>query len=333
MEYNLATIDSIKQQLAVRPNEVRLINQLAIAYLNVPEAGKYSEVDSLFELAFEKVQQLGTANNLAYWMIIDWGEAKKGLDILIPFVDGFEVPYITTSLIGYAHLILNQYAVAVDNLEVSYDLSKNRLDLNNLCVSLALNNQVGRAARLHERHYIKERPLDNVSFYNYGITLAALKKYEQSKKCIAGIQKSEYYLSNEGGIGEIELCQLAYYIGDFQLAYDLVNGAEGYALSYFPEIAYILYHFNRSRYWQMIEKEIATENHWIQELITTNEEGLSEEEKSDEIGERSDTIEKLNDFHLTLHEAPKVELADLYEIQYCGCKLYGCHRHANPEWP
>ena len=53
------------------------INQLAIAYLDVPEAGKYNEVDNLFELAFEKVQHLGTANNLAYWMIIDWGEVKK----------------------------------------------------------------------------------------------------------------------------------------------------------------------------------------------------------------------------------------------------------------
>ena len=113
----------------------------------------------------------------------------------------------------------------------------------------------------------------------------------------------------------------------------LLTRTEGYALSYFSEIVYTLYHFDRSKYRQMIEKEIATENHWIQELITTNDEGLSEEEKRSEIAERRETIEKLNYFHLTLHEAPKIELANLYEIQYCGCKLYGCKRHNNPEWP
>ena len=113
-EYTIEEIRSFEERLKMNPSDIELMNQLAIGYLNVPEAGGFNKVDGLLEKAHTINPSIKTANNLAYQMIVDWNEPQKALKLLTPFTDSSINNIKSINLIAYGYLLDNNPEKADD---------------------------------------------------------------------------------------------------------------------------------------------------------------------------------------------------------------------------
>jgi hypothetical protein len=330
-EYTIEEIRSLESELNLNPSDTNLMNKLAIAYLNVPDAGGWNDIDELFRKAHSLTPGIKTANNYAYQMICDWNECKKGIDLLEPFIESSPKSYMPYNLIGYAYLLVNRAEEAEYYFQKSSDLANAFISeiVHNLAVSKSYLGKIQEAVDLN-KIVIGNEDLNNQALFNLGVNYAKVKEHRKVDKLIKELIVSEEYTNNNVWVSNIELSQLSYSNGNLELAYELIKNESNFWISSFPEFAYILNKFDKPKFNELIDKEIKMETEWLDELKNPDEEELLEstsEEREEESKQRLKNISRLEKLEDELRIAPKLEIRELYQIGHCGCMLYDCKVH------
>ncbi|MCU4677310.1 hypothetical protein N7931_16930 [Catenovulum sp. 2E275] len=327
-----AQLKALLSKLESAPNDLDLINDVAMAYYQNPEWVSDDEDLKLFERAYNTKKTVKTTNNLAWQLYFEYGDTERSLQILNECLALHPSSYFPYNQIGYIQLNLENYEQALKYLKLAEARSDSRDIVNNIGVASFYLGNYNEAKNC----FLKASNLndnENISLYNLAVTNLALKDYSETEDLLGILVKN---ISNEflDVICSYEIASVYAEMGQYDKATELVIelGLDGIDLSDWPELGYAVYKVNPKLFNKTISTLIEERKEWIIELENDGEdwEDYTATEKLERIEELREEINVRAGLKSNFEVGKPNTNLTLFN-EHCGCLLFGCQTHGNPK--
>lgn len=325
------SLEELLSKLDSSPNDLDLINEVAMAYYQNSEWVKDDEDLKFFERAYNTKKTVRTTNNLAWQLYFEYGDSERSLVILNECLALNPSSHFPYNQIGYIQLNLENYEEALKYLKLAQDRSDSRDIVNNIGVAYFYLGNYDEA----KSYFVKASNLndnENISLYNLAVTNLALNNASETEKLLGTLVNN---IKNEkfDVICSYEIASVYSEMDCYDKATALVIelGLDGIDVSDWPDLGYALYSVNPTLFDETINSLIDERREWIIELDNEHEdwEDYSPAEKLERIEELREEI-KLRKSLKAKFEMGKPESKLTLFNEHCGCLLFGCEMHGNP---
>ena len=325
------SLEELLSKLDSSPNDLDLINEVAMAYYQNSEWVKDDEDLKFFERAYNTKKTVKTTNNLAWQLYFEYGDSERSLVILNECLALNPSSHFPYNQIGYIQLNLENYEEALKYLKLAQDRTDSRDIVNNIGVAYFYLGNYDEA----KSYFVKASNLndiENISLYNLAVTNLALNNASETEKFLGSLVNN---INNEkfDVICSYEIAsvysEMDYYDKATALVIEL--GLDGIDVSDWPDLGYALYKVNPTLFDETINSLIDERREWIIELDNEHEdwEDYSPAEKLERIEELREEI-KLRESLKVKFEMGKPDSKLTLFNEHCGCLLFGCEMHGNP---
>jgi tetratricopeptide (TPR) repeat protein len=324
-------LKALIQQLEKDPTNIDLINEVAMGYYQTPEMITDDEDLKLFRKAYLIQKTVKTTNNLAWQLYMEYGNTEQALTIIKESIVLKPNSYFPYNLLGYILLNEERFNEALPYLSMAKSKSSSRDIVNNIGV---VHFKLGNYEKAYK--YFKKgsllQDIENRSLYNLTITALALQNIEETSEILVSLKEN---LNNKflDPICNYEIASVYAALNRYDEASALTIelGIDGIDIADWSELAYSLFKSRPAIFDETISKLITEREIFILELENGHEdwEEYSAYEKLDRIKEFRSEISIRKNLKSTFeNNKPDIKLTIIEE--YCGCLLFGCQQHHNP---
>ncbi|MEH6631080.1 MAG: hypothetical protein V7776_09645 [Halopseudomonas aestusnigri] len=324
-------LKALIKKLEKDPANLDLMNEVAIEYYKTPEMITDDEDRKFFRKAYLIRKTVKTTNNLAWQLYFEFGTAEQALTIIEECIALKPKSYFPYNLLGNILLEEERFYDALHYLLIAESKSEARNIVNNIGV---VHYRLGNYEQAHK--YFKKgsflQDVENRSLYNLTVTALRLKNTQETEELLISLKEN---LKNDfiDPVCTYEIASVYAALNQHEEASKLTIelGINGIDLADWPELAYSLFISHPILFDETISEWIEERTEFIVELETDHEdwEEFSASEKLERIEElRSEISIKRNLKSSFENGKPVTELVIMDE--YCGCLLFGCKQHYNP---
>jgi len=328
----------LKKQLKRQPNNVNLLNELAITLI---ELNKYEQAYKYLKKAYHLKKGVKQLNNLAYFYYTEckptlvngeyeWEDAnKEAIDLLEEAIAQNPSSHFPYDLLGEILLYAEKDDKAVDYILKAIKIKPTMNNLNNMGVYYYQKSNFAEAADYFKKA-TKYRVNSLTPLLNYGICLAELNRKEEA------LEVGEKLLELNEELGDVsyqEISYIYYIIKEYQKFEETFTKDDIMFLcvDWYPPYLYGLYELGKM---DEMNRFVASV---IQKKEKEMQDSLHDEEQDWEEGEYEEYIEeekkeiaflKTEKNKVLIGIQPGVDYEASYEKD---CYLFGCMRHENPK--
>lgn len=324
-------LKALIEKLKTEPQNLDLINDVAMGYYQNPDMVTNDEDLKLFRKAYLIKKTVKTTNNLAWQLYMEYGKTDQALTVIQECVSLNPNSYFPYNLLGYILLDEERFEEAIRYLSIAESKSESRNIVNNIGVCHYKLGNYEQAYKYFKKGSL-QRDIENRSLYNLTLTALSLQNIQETEELLVSLRDN---LKNEflDPVCNYEIASIYAALNQFEEASKLTIalGIDGIDLADWPELAYSLFKSHPTIFDNTVSKLIAEREEWIIELETDHEdwEDYSDSEKLESIEEfRSEILIRQKLKSRFKKHKPDTNLHIMSE--HCGCLLFGCEQHKNP---
>lgn len=324
-------LKALIEKLKNDPQNLELINEVAMGYYQTPDMVSNDEDLKLFRKAYLIKKTVKTTNNLAWQLYMEYGKTDQAFTIIKECISLKPNSYFPYNLLGYILLDEEKFEEALRYLTIAENKSESRDIVNNIGVSHYRLGNYEQAYKYFKKGSLLQ-DIENRSLYNLAITALSLQNIQETEELLLSLKNN---LNNDflDPVCNYQIASIYAAINQYEEASKLTIelGIDGIDLADWPELAYSLFKSHPTLFETTISNLIAERDEWIVELETDHEdwEDYTDSEKSERLDElRSEISIRRNLKSSFMKIKPEFKLAIVSE--YCGCLLFGCEQHNNP---
>lgn len=320
-------IDKLKDN----PQNLDLINEIAIGYFENPSMLTDDEDLKYFELAYSIKKTIKSSHNLAWYLYFECGKENRAIGIQKELIEQKPKSYLPYYLLGFMLLENEDLKKALEYLLIAKEKSNRRDILHNIGFCYF---KIGDLKTSREYFSIAntEFDLEYRSAFNQAVLDFQLHDSESTRK-IADRLFQNIEQNSVSMIGGYEIGFLYYLLGDYDKATEslIKQGIDGVDLTDWKELSYSLFVSDNKRWISQHKKMISERETWITEINTEPDKWDfdSEQERNERLSELKNEIKNINELILKGISKPEVEISKNIWIEPCGCLLFDCKRHEN----
>lgn len=324
------------KKLKKSPNNLGILNKIAIFYLNNPSASNNRNNPELgyFKKAYGTKKTVESTNNLAYYLYFeDWEKEEEAIKIQKECISLNPNSYIPYALYGYFLLDKDDYNEAIKVLEKAKEIFPTQQVLNNLAIAYFHQGNLEKAREILKTS-IKEHGFSEYCMYNLSIIYSSENKVDKSIFCLEEIEKKikNNYSSDIDYIG---LAVIYSILNEHKKASKLaLTYAGNFDFISYKGVAYSLFSEEKDTFYKELKNIIDENKETISEIEANHEDwhNETEEEKQLIISEKRKNILSHKNLEREFKVSPPaLRLKDELWIHPCPCLLFGCSTHANPD--
>jgi tetratricopeptide (TPR) repeat protein len=319
------------EKLKDMPNDLDLINKVALGYFENPSLLNDKDDLKYFELAYNTLRTVKSSHNLAWYLYFEWGEQDRAIEIQKDCISLNPISYYPYYQYGFMLMEQENYKDAFEYLLIAKEKDNRRDILHNLgyCYhKLGDYTEARECFRLASNDYDYEFR----SLYNCAI----LDNKLGDLKNTASIA-DRLFLTIEPKVHKTisgyEIGFLYYLLGDYiKSAECLLNqGINGIDLPDWKELSFSLYKTDKNKWIDQLKSIVRKRRNWIIEIQNNQKDWNfdSEEEKQERLTELESEIKVKNEMIINGISQPEINLDENIWIEPCGCLLFDCQRHKN----
>lgn len=313
------------------PENLDLINQIAIGFFENPSMLKDNEDLRYFELAYSTKKTIKSTHNLAWYLYFEWGEQDRAIKIQKESIKLNPSSFFPYYLLGYMLLDQEQNNEAIQYLLIA-DQKKKRQDIIHNIGFCYFHLDMIEEAKHYFKLAAKEHDFEYRSLYNLALIEFKLGKVEETKK-IAEVLERTIEAKVHKTISGYEIGFLYFLLDDFYKASQCLEkqGINSIDLADWNELSYSLFLTNRKKWEDQLIKGNEEREEWISEINNDDEDWVfeSDEEKQERLSEiNAEIMEREKLLKLGISK-PEVNLKESFHLEHCGCLLFDCKQHGN----
>ena len=282
-------------KLKDNPQNLDLINQIAIGYFENPSMLTNNEDLKHFELAYSIKRTIKSSHNLAWYLYFEWGEENRAIEIQKEIIIQKPKSYLPYYLLGFMLLDKEDYKNALENLMIAKEKSDRRDVLHNIGFCYFKLGDL-KTSRDYFKIANTEFDFEFRSAFNQALLDFQLQDTESTRK-IADRLFQNIENNSASMIGGYEIGVLYFMTGDFEKATEslLKQGIDGVDLTDWKELSYSLFTSDKKKWISQHKKMILERENWIIEITTKPDEWDfdSEQEKDERLSELKNEIENI----------------------------------------
>ncbi|EZP77213.1 hypothetical protein H839_06209 [Parageobacillus genomosp. 1] len=332
-------VNQLQERVRQEPNNVCLINDLAIALM---EINHYEEAFFQFKKAADIYPNVQSLNNLAYFYYHEgepleegvWRiKEKEAIELLKKVIEHNPSSYFPYNLLGEIYTANHHYNQAKEVLLKAICIQPTLENLNNLGICYYKTSFLEKAAEYFYKANL-ERKENNFSLYpllSYGICLAELGEREEALK-----NANELLILNQELEDNFEdqIAHIYYITGDYSEFVNIYSKLDllFYEVDWIPPYLFALKELGRlDKMEDIVESIIKHKLKEIQETLVDDEEEWEPGRKEEYMNELQTEIKFLRNSAKQIMEGkqPTLEYEPIVETR---CYLFGCKRHNNPNY-
>lgn len=321
------------------PNDLDIINSIAIGYFQNYEKKTDKDDFDFFEKAYTLKKTVKSTHNFAWFLYFEWSEIqwrwkeddaiKKALKIQKECVDLEPNSFYPYYQYGYMLMEQDKFTEAIKYLNIAKSKEKHRGVEHNLGFCYFRLGQY-KVAKNHFSISSKTEDLEHRSLFNLALTEYKLNNLD---KLIEIIDKLQNPSETDDPLMDYEIGQLLFLINEFEKSaqWTIKKGIDRIDLIDWKELGYSIYKTNKGVFNKELEKGISERQIWIEE-INDNHPDWSEysaEEKKERIIELETEIKYRENIESEFQNKPILKVDELLIVEPIYCLLFDCKLHGN----
>ncbi|MCP4442914.1 MAG: tetratricopeptide repeat protein [Aureispira sp.] len=334
-------LDDLLKKFEEHPNDLDLINAIAIGYFENYAKKKDKEDYDFFEKAYLLEKTVKSTHNFAWFLYFEWSEIEwrwnedlaipKALSIQKECLELNPKSFYPYYQYGYMLMADGDYKEAIPYLRQAMRIENRRdIEHNLACSYFQLGDYD--IAKIYFSNAAKRFDLENRSLFNLALTLFKLGQYNQLQE-IADDLFEMIERNVHKTVSGYEVAILYFLIEDYSkaTAATLKQGVSGICLFDWPALSFVLAQTDKDLWLEIIQDEITDRKKWLDEIQNNHEdwEDLSTEEKQTRSEEFRVEIASREKAIQTGMGKPQLDINHYLRIEYCSCLLFDCKRHKN----
>lgn len=324
-------LKKLLEKLKDNPEDLDLINQIAIVFFENPSMMNDNEDLKYFELAYSTRKTIKSAHNLAWYLYFEWGEQNRSIEIQKETIKLNPSSFFPYYLLGYMLLEKEHFKEALDFLLIANQKEERQDIIHNLGCCYYHLDKIGQAKDCFKLA-ANEYDYENRSLYNLALTEFNLGNIEKTKD-IAGVLFHSIEPKVHKTISGYEVGLLYFLLEDFAMATQCLvkQGINGIDLIDWKELSYSLFLTDKNKWKNQLIKGNQERLEWISEIKNNHEDWVfeSEEEKQERLNELNYEIQERDKLLKTGISKPQINLKERIWMEHCGCMLFDCKQHGN----
>lgn len=320
-------IDKLKDN----PENLDLINQIAIGCFENPSILTDNEDLKYFELAYSTKRTIKSSHNLAWYLYFEWGEGNRAIEIQKEIIEQKPKSFLPYYLLGFMLLEKEDYKNALKYLHIAKEKSDRRDILHNIGFCYFKLGDL-KTSRDYFSIANTESDFEYRSAYNQAVLDFQLQDSKSTRK-IADRLFPKIEHNSVSMIGGYEIGFLYFLLGDFDKATEslIKQGINGVNLTDWKELSYSLFVSDNKMWISHHKKMISERENWIFEINTKPDEWDfdSDKEKIERLTKLKNEIKSIKELISKGISKPNADLNENVWIEPCGCLLFDCKRHEN----
>ncbi len=335
-----AYFDNLLVRLKTEPDNLDLINSIAIGYFERYDKKTDREDFDFFKKAYEIKRTVKSTHNFAWFLYFEWSEIEwrwsedtaieNALKIQKECIDLTPQSYYPYFQYGFMLLDQGKFELAIDYLrKASAKSSETDIvhDIGYCQFKLKNYNE----ARVCFKACIGTGDLEKRSLFNLALTEYCLNKPTLVKEVA-----DELFLSIETNVHQAvsgyEIGYLYFLIGDYKKAAlsATKQGVTGIDLLDWEELSYSIFQTDKKFWSDNLKSSISERSEWITEINDGNEDWDfdTEDEKRSRLAEIKQEILTRQILVESGARLPEPNIEEFLMVEHCGCLLFDCKRHA-----
>lgn len=320
------------------PNDLDIINLIAIGYFQNYEKNKDKEDFDFFEKGYNLKKTVKSTHNFAWFLYFEWSEVQwrwkeddaieKALLIQEECIALSPESFYPYYQFGYMLMVKEEFLEAIQYLKIANSKTKNRGIDHNLGFCYYKIGEFELAKNYFLKSSIKE---DNEqrSLFNLALTEYRLNNFDNLNEIISRLQNPK---ETDDPLLEYEIGQLLFLINEYdKSAKWTIKQDLRIDLLEWKELAYSIYKADKNVFDIELKKGISERQLWIKE-INENHKDWNEytvEEKKEQLQVYESEIKYLENIDIEFQNKPILDIDELLIIEPVYCLLFDCKLHKN----
>lgn len=332
-------LKSLLKQYKETPEDLDLINLIAIGYFENPQMDDAKHDHDFFEKAFRLKETVKTMHNYAWFLYFEWSEIEwrygqsdarsRALAIQKRCVELKPKTHYPYKQYGYMLLNNEQFEDSIRYLKIADSLSKDRSNDHNLGYC---HYKLGQY-KLAEECFTKaasNKDIELRGLFNLALTNYRLGNEDEFRLNIKNLQNPP---EDSDSMFDFEIGQLYCLIEDYERAAEIAiaKGFSGMNVLDWKELSFAISHSNNAFFQQLVMDARKERTEWLSEIKANHEdwEDYVGIERDQLIKETESEIRELNQMEIGFEKIPKLDADKMLVEEYCGCLLFDCSLHGN----
>lgn len=321
------------EKLKISPDNLDLLNEVAIFYLEHPQLSQDCRERDYFEKAYNKEKTIKSTHNLAYYLFFeDWREEDKATEIqkeCIALKPKSALPY---ELYAFFMLEKDNYKEAIKYYLLALEKGANNHHvIHNLGIAYYHQNDFKKAIEYLE-YSIELAKCSDLPLYNLAIAYLSLGSKEKTTTLLKKLieDTGDKFCDD---IDYLNISTIYFFLGNYKKSSNLsVKCGGNFDFISYKEIAYSLFIADTEVYYKKFNDFIKENENTIIEIKnntdgwekeTTKEKDISSKDAKNNILKYKKITEEFKE------NPPKSNLSDHIISTVCKCLLFGCETHGN----
>jgi len=324
-------LKALIEKLKDNPQNLDLINKIAIGYFENPSVLTDDEDLKYFELAYSTKKTIKSSHNLAWYLYFECGEENRAIKIQKELIEQKPKSYLPYYLLGFMLMENEDFKKALEYFQIAKEKSDRRDIVHNIGFCYFKSGDL-KTSREYFKLANTEFDLEHRSAFNQAVLDFQMQNPESTRE-IADSLFSKIEHNSLSEIGGCEIGFLYFLLGDFDKATEslLKEGINGIDLTENEELSYSLFVSNNKLWISQHKKMVAERKKWIAEISSKPNKVIfqSEQAKRERLIELENKISMINELISTGISKPDIDITRDVVIEPCGCLLFDCKRHEN----
>lgn len=313
------------------PENLDLINSIAIGYFENSAQNKDKEDYGYFEKAYELKKTVKSTHNFAWFLYFEWSEIKRALAIQQECVELKPNSYYPYYLYGFMLFQQGEFEKAIEYLTIAKEKEFRRDIEHNIGYCYFKLNDFIKARQCFLTASDND-DIENLSLFNLAITELKLNNIINATQ-IANRLFETIIENTYQTISGYEIGLLFFLLQDYEKAVECTvkQGIDFIDFLDWNELSYCVYIVNRELWIERLKKGVLERIRWQTEIRNNNEKWIFDtaQEKQERLNEIREEIKIRRSIIKTGIDKPNSNLEENIIFEFCGCLLFDCKRHEN----
>ncbi|MDF1676677.1 MAG: tetratricopeptide repeat protein [Vicingaceae bacterium] len=321
------------------PNDLDIINLIAIGYFQNYEKKADKDDFDFFEKAYTLKKTVKSTHNFAWFLYFEWSEIqwrwkegdaiKKALKIQKECIDLDPKSFYPYYQYGYMLMGEDKFTEAIKYLNIAKTKTKNRGVEHNLGFCYYRLGQY-QLAKSHFSKSSETEDLEHRSLFNLALVEYKLNNLDKVTEIIDKLQNPS---EADAPLMDYEIGQLLFLVNEFEKSaqWTIKQGVDGIDLLDWKGLAYSIYTTNKKLFYIELQKGISERHMWIEEINDNHPDWTeySEEEKKEKLIELENEIKYRENIEKEFQNKPILNVDELLIVEPIYCLLFDCKLHGN----
>ncbi len=332
-------LDELLLKHAENPNDLDIINLLAIGYFQNYKRNSDKDDFDFFEKAYMLKKTVKSTHNFAWFLYFEWSEIQwnwkesgaieKALKIQKECIDLKPNSYYPYYQYGYMLMNEDNFTEAIKYLSIAKLKTKNRGIEHNLGFCYFRLGQY-QLAKKHFSISSKIEDTEQRSLFNLALTEYRLGNLNEFMEIINKLQNPK---ETDDPLFDYEIGSLLFLINEFEKAaqWTIKKGVNGIDLIDWKDLGYSVYKTNPKLFKREVEKGISKRHNWINEINNNHRDWseYSNDEKKENIIVLETEIKYRENIENEYQNKPILDVDELLVVEPIYCLLFDCNLHGN----